>query len=597
MNKRKRLTLCFVICLLITSASVAAFEKKDVSFFPVKPMYNSLNTHNFNNSIILAASQDDYVAAIPLATKYQLPLILVSEPFNRIEYFIELYNPMITYEIGDTIFDAISLTENDLEVESDETLDDYVVIAKKNGEFSIVGEYLASLHHGRIIYAENLEDPVILEELKQINPTYCALVWNPDEFECHAFVKTKIWFTCSICQSTMPQFLLDQLTRLDDDPYIDVSFGFITGSDVTDASLLLAREMVYEELIGNWKDDALFSPGRSNAQDFCEEFELEYLGKNDNDYNAQVFVDSIKNGVKYACFFGHGNPLTLLFDTSSNANAPDATSLISCPQFYQYLKEKGKNVVYLPDDLTIKPTIFIMEACLTGLTGMLYDSISGQSLMYECNDLRNHSIALKMIKSGAAAYIGSSTIGGVDTAYPYLMASAYNWSLGDIVTHKNNKFISQTWWLIPTPLYIYKYDPRVVLFGDPLFTPSLPIETTDEDFYDIETVEKLSGGFEQTSVVKVKHLKEDIDISFGKVEISRKSADKGTGFQLSNKVICKNNIYNMNERVYEQLMGHRIEEDHGSIYLSWDVNYPEIGGNTLNILVTPERPIWYSIEE
>lgn len=593
--------LLLVTFVLFTSSTVSAInkmnyvEKNDIVQYSM--VTSNQNIFNFDRSIILAASREDYVAATAFAAKQHIPLILVSEPVDRINYFIDLYEPFQIYEVGETIFDAVALSEDDLIVEEEESTNEYVVIAKEQGEFSIVGEYLSSLHHGRIIYAENLEDPVILEELKQINPTYCALVWNPDEFECHAFVKTKIWFTCSICQSTMPQFLLDQLTRIDDDPYIDVSFGYITGSDLTDASLFLAREMVYEELIGNWKDKALFSPGRSKAQDFCEEFELEYIGKNDDDYNAQVFLDSIKNGVKYACFFGHGDPLTLLFDTSSNPSSQQSSSLISCPDYYDYLKDNGRNVVYLPDNLTIKPTIFIMEACLTGLTGMLYDSISGQPLMYECNDMRNHSIALKMIRSGAAAYIGSSTIGGVDTAYPYLIGSAYNWSLGDIVTHKNNKFISQTWWLIPAPLYIYKFDPRVVLFGDPLFTPSLPIETTDEDFYEIETVEKLSGGFEQTAVVKVKHLKEDIDISFGRVEISRKSADEGMGFQWCNKVICKNNIYNINEQVYEELMGHRIEEDHGHIYLSWDVNYPEIGGNTLNILVTPERPIWYSIEE
>ena len=599
---KKIVVLIFLLVLSLSNVSIVAvdipLQIEETNCLKSSMETISKNTHDFNRSVILAASVKDYVAATPLAAHFQIPLILISNPLQRIQYFIDLYNPYTVYEVGDTVFDAITLTEHDLVIESDDASDDYVVIAKNNDEFSIVGEFLSLYHRGRIIYADALDDPSILEQLQKYNPSYCALVWNPDEFKCHAMVKTNIFFMYSLCQSTMPQFLLNQLALIDDDPYIDVSFGFVTGCDVTDATLLLAREMVYDDLSGDWKNKALFSPGRDDGEHLCEQFQLEFLGRRNQQYNAQVFLDSINEGVKYACFFGHGDPLSILFDTSPNPNDPDATSLISCPHAYQYLVDKGRNCVYLPDNLTFKPTIFIMEACLTGLTGMLYDSMTDQPLMYECDDFRNHSISLKMIRSGAAAYIGSSTIGGVNTVYPYLLGSGYNWSLGDVVTHKNNHFISHSLWISPFPLYIYRYDPRIVLFGDPAFKPSLPVDMTTEDFYEVETTETSLGGVEQTTMVTVKHLKEFIDRSFGKIEITRYSADKYTGLKWLNSFVCKNNIYNMKERVNELMMGHRIEEDQGRIYLSWDVDgHPDIAGNTLKIFVTPERPLFYIVQD
>lgn len=569
--------------------TILAFTEPASSTFPQQVL-------SFSRSVILAASIDDYISATPLAAKHHIPLILVSHPLTRIASFLSLYTPDHVYAVGETPFDATPLTDEDLLVETEPSTTEYVIIAKKHGEFSIVGDYLCAYHQGTIIYADSLDDPIILETLQDCLPTYCALVWNPDEFECSAYVKTRLRFTCSLCTSTMPEFLLHTLARIDDDPYIDATFGFITGSDVTDATLLLAREIVYDDLMGDWKHNALFAPGFSTGETLCDTLDLTYIEKEQESYHAQAFLDALNNGVKYACFFGHGTPINLLFDRTRNASDPHASHLVSCPQAHQYLINRGEQSVLIPENYTIFPTIFCMEACLTGLTGRVYDKKTGDPLTYDCQDFRNHSISLTLIRSGAAAYIGSSTIGGIGATYPYLLASAYNWSLGDIVTHMNNKFIAHRLSYFIIPLYLYKYDPRIVLFGDPAFNPSHDIQTTCEDYYRVTTQETRLFGSEQTTRVTIQHLN-DFDVSFGKVEITADTADTSSSLKLSNRVLLLNNIFHIHEFVSEELVGHRIEQHNEKIILYWTIDHPDVGMNTWHILVTPERPWIYTIDD
>jgi hypothetical protein len=146
------------------------------------------------------------------------------------------------------------------------------------------------------------------------------------------------------------------------------------------------------------------------------------------------------------------------------------------------------------------------------------------------------------------------------------------------------------------PPYIYNHAPRITLFGDPAFTPFLPVETHQHDFYAVETNEKTFFGKPQTTSVSVTHLK-DYDCSFGKVAIQRESADRSTAMKLSNNIICINNIYNIKEQIWEEFINFRIEEDHGTIVLSWYVDYADIANNTLTMVVTSERPVLCIIED
>jgi hypothetical protein len=67
---------------------------------------------DFTRSVILASDSEHYSAATPLAAKYQIPLILVSEPYDRTQHFLDLYEPLHVYEIGDTPFNATIVAKN-----------------------------------------------------------------------------------------------------------------------------------------------------------------------------------------------------------------------------------------------------------------------------------------------------------------------------------------------------------------------------------------------------------------------------------------------------------------------------------------------------
>lgn len=591
----KNIIQIIVILLLLSSSFVGISGQMGKSTVDAYNIVKSTGINqgdlDFTRSVILASNSEHYSAATPLAAKYQIPLILVSEPCDRIQHFLDLYEPLHVYEIDDTPFNATILSEEDLITEGGEELNDYVVIAKENGEFSIVGEYLASLHNGTLILADSLDDKIILEHLKELQPRYCALVWTPDDFRCDLVTLIIPPFVAiAFSKSTMTKFTIDTLTKIDNDPYIDVSFGFVTGSDTTDASLLISRELIYEEIDGDWKNRALFTPPSSDTEDFCSELGVEFIGKNGTHYNAQEYLDAVKQGAKYTHFFGHGYPIGLQFDITADHSSRNVSYLTSCPKEHQRLLDKGKNSVYIPDNLTIKPTIFIMEACLAALTGNVYDPVTKKE-WYDCDDFRNHSVSLKFIRAGAAAYIGSTTNGGVMSYHPYMLMSAYGWSLGDAAKHINNGFITSRYFVNPFPVALGSFEPRVVLFGDPAFTTSFPVETTQDDFYDVDMSER-NG---RTSAIHITH-KKGIDVTFGKVEINKIKADR-LKIKFHNFVFVKDKVLDLKWIVDEFSVNHFIEEDNEKINLCWSARLPSIGNNTLTIFPTRERAIFYIIDD
>lgn len=243
--------------------------------------------------------------------------------------------------------------------------------------------------------------------------------------------------------------------------------------------------------------------------------------------------------------------------------------------------------------LTIPPTIFTMDACFAGLTGNVYGMVTKKG-WYECDGFRNYSISLKLIRAGASAYIGSTTDGGIMNYAPYIIMSAYHWSLGDAVRHIDNMFIANGYFV--KPFAVFKAEPRAILFGDPAFKPSFPVKTNQSDFYDIEVKDIDLLGKNKTFTVSVHHRK-NVSYSFGKVEIDGKMADTLI-IKFVNYPLLINKIQGVGFGfVPEMMIGHRIEEDHGKIYLCWHVMFiPAIGNHTLKIIATSERPFVYVIE-
>ena len=145
------------------------------------------------------------------------------------------------------------------------------------------------------------------------------------------------------------------------------------------------------------------------------------------------------------------------------------------------------------------------------------------------------------------------------------------------------------------PFVLFKVEPRALLFGDPAFKPSLPVKINQSDFYDVEIKNMDFMGKKRTIMVSIHH-KKNISYSFGKVEINRSIAVK-LKIKFVNHPILINKINRNQQFVPEIIIGHRIEEENGKIYLCWHVLFiPAIRNHTLKIIATPERPFVYEIE-
>lgn len=195
------------------------------------------------------------------------------------------------------------------------------------------------------------------------------------------------------------------------------NIGVITGFTVEDMSFLLARTFAYHEMHGDWKNSYVVASVFGNEPPVFTDnnnTEIQYLG------NSSLNVDSFTNTISsssYVYVLAHGDPSGLNFD--------------------------GKHWPQKEKEFSVSPLVFVAEACST------LDFSKG-----ELDD----SAMLKLISSGALAFVGSTEIGGVSgTGELPFSNSTSQTPLGEL-TRLNNSI----------RLDIDADESKVVLIGDPL---------------------------------------------------------------------------------------------------------------------------------
>lgn len=196
------------------------------------------------------------------------------------------------------------------------------------------------------------------------------------------------------------------------------NIGVITGFTVEDMSFLLARTFAYHDMQGDWKNNfvvaSVFSSLPSSISNENGR-KLQSLGA--ADLNAKTFEQAVSSA-NYVFAFAHGSVSGLRFD-DGGWPAKDR-------------------------DLSLPPLLFVAEACST----------------MDFNDLEmDQSIALKLISSGAVAFLGSMEVGGVSVIgnLPY-SNSTDQIPLGELVRMQNSILMD------------FATDKsRVILIGDPSF--------------------------------------------------------------------------------------------------------------------------------
>ena len=195
------------------------------------------------------------------------------------------------------------------------------------------------------------------------------------------------------------------------------NIGVITGFTVEDMSFLLARTFAYHDMHGDWKNSFVVANVFSNEPPLLADngsIEIQYLG------NSSLNEDSFTNAISsssYVYVLAHGDPSGLNF----NGN---------------HWPQKGEEFYF-------SPLVFVAEACST--------------LDFSKGDLENN-VMLKLISSGALAFVGSTEIGGVSgTGELPFSNSTSQTPLGELTRLYNS-----------IRLDIDADEPRGVLIGDPL---------------------------------------------------------------------------------------------------------------------------------
>jgi hypothetical protein len=108
---------------------------------------------------------------------------------------------------------------------------DYLVLdlAGHADPYHAAARRLAELRNGEIVAVNRERLPALLEIIKQKQPRYVALVVRPGDLDVN-----------------LARSFLKLSTQVDDDPFVDFAYGFITG-ETPEAALSLAEAGVQSE--------------------------------------------------------------------------------------------------------------------------------------------------------------------------------------------------------------------------------------------------------------------------------------------------------------------------------------------------------------
>jgi hypothetical protein len=100
----------------------------------------------------------------------------------------------------------------------------YVVLTTvgEDSPYHPAAEQLAKLHDASVLRLDPADPEALLPALSRLSPEYVALVMLPKEIEFE-----------------FQRRFLAMATRLDDDPFVDFSYGYVTGADGADATALV----------------------------------------------------------------------------------------------------------------------------------------------------------------------------------------------------------------------------------------------------------------------------------------------------------------------------------------------------------------------
>ncbi len=322
--------------------------------------------------------------------------------------------------------------------------------AAEYGEAVAIAE---KLHAGAQRLAFDPEQPdSVLEELVKTKPQYALIFICPDELDVNVAWK---WLVTS--------------TKIDDDPFVDIRSGFITGAtpaaakalmqrivDVHEGRLKLAGKMI-DELGGNTevaKEAFQQMAGSFMIPVYGERFGVETITHGVQGFSQQRLNSMAGAGILH--FGGHGYPDRIV-DTLNGV----------------YVRKLG-----------LSPSVVFNGACYTGVTGRWFDVTTGK--LEEKQVEPNLSFALGMLEQPVVGYLAALHPDHGIPVYQEMEYLAYSGAtLGGAIKHTYDGVVLGNGGTMPdlAPLtagmqpdwgpkdIMLKGTAARILFGDPTLAP------------------------------------------------------------------------------------------------------------------------------
>lgn len=255
---------------------------------------------------------------------------------------------------------------------------------------------------------EDSQPSTMLAVLKKHRPRYVLIFILPEELDVHFAWD---WFVAA--------------SQVDDDPFIDVSTGFITGESPAAAKALLERTrdalagrlLLPGKVIDNLGPNTMVAaeawqqmPGSFLLPVFAGKMGTETISHGSRAFSSARF--SAMGGAGLIHYGGHGYPDRVV----DSLNGPSVRHLV------------------------LSPNVFFNGACYTGVTGRWFDVTGGR--IREKWVRPEHSFALGVLANNSLAYLAALH---PDHGIPVYQEMEYlAWqgaSLGDVMRHTHNGVI------------------------------------------------------------------------------------------------------------------------------------------------------------
>lgn len=256
--------------------------------------------------------------------------------------------------------------------------DRYIVVdlVGPNDPYYAAAECVAKLRGGEIVSSDLQHFPDLLETLRAKQPHYVAVVVRPDDLDVN-----------------LARRFLKLSTEIDEDPFVDFAYGFITG-DTPETALSLARRGFDAErnrreptiAVAGVGEKAIMRSAVSQQQFPLRKATLPQLwgqiagGQNFNDGRDAKFIQKLMPqlaGKSMIVFAGHGYPREVV-------GGPTWKDL---------------------DGLRFDGAVVLNIACLTGVTNRWFEEDWKANVKRERTVPRDESFCLATLRTGAVAYV------------------------------------------------------------------------------------------------------------------------------------------------------------------------------------------------